>query len=485
MQFGRFERAVGLVILGVTGAAAAMLWYAVSASDRPAGEEPDRGLLFGVWRVLYETDAPSQRTMLSAISLAVLFAAGLALLERRISTRVRRSIDHSSNPLAPKVVMAATRGTYAGPVTVTVLIPAHDEAGSIAQTIASLVRQSHRPERVVVVADNCTDATVEIARRAGVEVVESVGNTDKKAGALNQALEILLPQQGDNDIVMIMDADTVLDAGFLEHAVARFTDDRALMAVGGLFYGEDGHGLLGQFQRNEYIRYAREMRRRRGRVYVLTGTASLFRPLALRTVAASRGHTLPGEPGHVYDTASLTEDNELTIALKTLGGLMISPQQCTVVTEVMPTWRTLWAQRLRWQRGAVENLGAYGITPQTFRYWAQQLGISYGVIALGAYLLLLFLTAVSLSHWIWFPFWLGLGTIFVLERVVTAWRGGWPARLLALALFPELFFAAFLNAVFVKGILDISLGRKAGWKHVQRTTTLETHDADLDPVKLG
>ena len=55
----------------------------------------------------------------------------------------------------------------------------------------------------------------------------------------------------------------------------------------------------------------------------------------------------------------------------------------------MPTWRTLWNQRLRWQRGALENLGAYGITPQTVRYWAQQFGIGYGVIALFSYLLLL------------------------------------------------------------------------------------------------
>jgi cellulose synthase/poly-beta-1,6-N-acetylglucosamine synthase-like glycosyltransferase len=486
MHFGRFERAIGLLILGVTSAAAAVLWFAVSAHGVPQGAPPTQGLLFGVWHVFYDTAAPSGRTMLAATALAVLFAAGLALLERRISDRSRRSADRSTKPLAPKVVMAATRGHYAGPVTVTVLIPAHNEEGSIAQTISSLLSQSHRPERVVVVADNCTDQTVAIARRTGVEVVESVANTHKKAGALNQALEVLLPHQGDNDVVMVMDADTVLDAGFLEHAVHRFTVDRALMAVGGLFYGEDGRGLMGQFQRNEYIRYAREMRRRRGRVFVLTGTASLFRPLALRTVAESRGRSLPGEPGHVYDTAALTEDNELTIALKTLGGLMVSPQECTVVTEVMPSWRTLWAQRLRWQRGAVENLGAYGITPQTFRYWAQQLGISYGVIALSAYLLLLAVTALALSHWIWFPFWLGLGAIFVAERVLTVWRGGWAARLLALTLFPELFFAAFLNVVFVKGILDISLGRKAGWKHLDRSTALVLDPGhEPDAVMVG
>lgn len=51
---------------------------------------------------------------------------------------------------------------------------------------------------------------------------------------------------------------------------------------------------------------------------------------------------------------------------------MISPKECTVVTELVPTWRMLWARRLRWQRGALENSGAYGITPQTMRYWAQQ-----------------------------------------------------------------------------------------------------------------
>jgi cellulose synthase/poly-beta-1,6-N-acetylglucosamine synthase-like glycosyltransferase len=268
---------------------------------------------------------------------------------------------------------------------------------------------------------------------------------------------------------MIMDADTILDDGFLETAAARFTSDRALMAVGGLFYGEDGAGMLGQFQRNEYIRYGREVRRRRGKVFVLTGTASLFRPVALRTVAASRGTLLPGRPGDVYDTVALTEDNELTIALKSLGGLMLSPGQCTVVTEVMPSWRTLWAQRLRWQRGALENLGAYGITPQTFRYWAQQLGIGYGVVALFSYFVLMGLTALALDRWTWFPFWMGIGALFVLERVVTVWKGGWRARLLALALFPELYYSAFLNAAFVKGIADICLGRQASWKHVDRS----------------
>ncbi|MCW2796757.1 glycosyltransferase family 2 protein [Nocardioides sp.] len=467
---GKFQRAVGVIVFGAALLGAAMLWVAIAAGGPTTSQGPSRGLLFGAWRVLYDTEAPTPSVLLAAGGLALLFAAGVAVLEQRITTRSRRSDDEAVSPLAPKVVMADTFGAYAGPVTVTVLIPAHNEETCLAATLSSLLSQSHRPERVVVVADNCGDATVRVARDAGVGVFETKGNRHKKAGALNQALKEVLPAQGENDLVMVMDADTTLDPGFLEAAVRRMTDDRALMAVGGLFYGEEGSGLLGQFQRNEYIRYAREMRRRRGRVFVLTGTASLFRPRALRTVAAERGRSLPGVPDDVYDTIALTEDNELTLALKSLGALMISPADCTVVTEVMPSWAALWAQRLRWQRGALENLGAYGLRGQTFRYFAQQLGIGYGVVALSTYLSLVVLMGLAVDSWVWFPFWVGIGLVFTLERLVTVWRGGWRARLLAVTLFPELGFALYLNAVYVMGILDITLGRRATWKHVVQPT---------------
>jgi cellulose synthase/poly-beta-1,6-N-acetylglucosamine synthase-like glycosyltransferase len=465
MKRGGFQRASGAFVATVTVAAAALLWFAVAAADKDAAG-PSEGVLFGVWHVFYDVDVPAVAVLAAAVAVALLAAGGLALLEWRISTISRRSTSVRGTPLAPRIVMAETRGVYAGPVTVTVLVPAHNEEVSLPATLASLYDQTRPPERVIVVADNCTDATVALAEAAGAEVVETVDNTHKKAGALNQVLAQLLPGLGDNDLVMVMDADTRLSVGFLSAAVRRFTDDRALMAVGGLFRGEPGHGVIGQLQRNEYIRYEREVRRRRGRVFVLTGTASLFRSRALRTVADSRGHSIPGTHGRVYDTAALTEDNELTIAIKSLGGLMVSPRECTVVTELMPSGRTLWGQRLRWQRGALENLGAYGMTRQTFRYWAQQMGIGYGVIALSSFMLMMLLMALALDHWVWFPFWLGLGAVFMAERIVTAWPAGWRGRLLAIPLLPELLYDLFLDAVYVKGVVDISLGRTATWKHV-------------------
>lgn len=464
----KLERGVGVVVLGMAVGAGIMLWAGLALSGPENRTPPKEGVLFGVWQVLYDTQAPSTQLIVVAIAVALLLAAGVAGIERRIATRYRRSEDVTVTPLAPKPVMEATAGVYHGPVTVTVLIPAHNEADRIEATLTSLWAQEDGPERVVVVADNCTDDTVEIARANGAEVIRSVDNVHKKAGALNQALADLLPGLGENDCVMVMDADTVLDQGYMTTVRRRMTADRALMAVGGLFYGEEGGGLLGQMQRNEYTRYSRDIRRRRGRLYVLTGTASVFRSRALREVADQRGRVLPGQHGDVYDTAALTEDNELTLALKSLGALMISPQECSVVTEVMPTWQALWAQRLRWQRGALENLGAYGVTPQTLRYWAQQLGIGYGVVALTSYFALIIVMVLALDDPIVFPFWVTVGGVFVVERIVSVWKGGWRARILGALLIPELVYATFLNVVYVRGVLDILTGRRAQWQHVTK-----------------
>jgi len=462
-----FQRSVGIVVVLAVLLAAALLVWGIVVTDPPRLWHPVHTTLAGVWQVLYSSDLPNLGVMAIALGIALFMVLFVVVSERVVASRSRRAgTEETGLPLAPRGVMERTRGVFAGEVTVTVLIPAHDEEQSLPATLVSLTQQSVPPDRVIVVADNCTDGTVDVAKAHGVDVFETVGNTHKKGGALNQALEELLPTLGDNDTVMVMDADSQIGDDFLAEAVRRFTDDRALMAVGGLFEGEEGHRLLGQFQRNEYIRYQREIRRRDGRVFVLTGTASVFRSAALRAVAEARGTRLPGTRGEVYDTAALTEDNELTIALKSLGALTISPTACSVVTELMPTWRMLWAQRLRWQRGALENLGAYGVTPQTLRYWSQQVAIGYGVLALFAYFALIILMLLAMDTWVWFPFWLGIGMLFAIERTVTAWRGGWRARLVAILLFPELVYDCFLNLAFLKGVFEIAFGRRATWKHV-------------------
>ena len=457
------RRTIGLIVLAISVIGLSLLWWTITSTNSTLTTPPKAIVFFAGLPIWYSWQAPPLFAIIASVIIAFLVVVTFVGLEIRDINTSRRSHLGESKPLAPWVLMDATRGVFYGPVMVTVLVPAHNEADVLGSTLDALEQQSRQPDRIIVIADNCTDATVKIALERGLEVRESVNNKFKKAGALNQTLSTLLHDAGPNDTFMIMDADTRLKPGFIESAVRHFTDDRGLSAIGGLFFGEPGRGFLGQLQRNEYTRYARDIKRRRGRVFVLTGTASVFRAPALKILASRRGDQLPGIHGDVYDTAALTEDNEITIALKTLGALMTSPAECQVETELMPTWRMLWKQRLRWQRGALENISAYGLTSATVRYWSQQVGIAYSVFALWTFFLLIFLQVVSTDVWIWYPFWLLMGAIFIIERVTSVWHGGWKARLLAATLVFELLYDTFLDIVFLKGIVDIAFKRTARW----------------------
>jgi len=469
--------AVALLIL------AASIWAYVSERF---GVSSDSALLF---------DDPQWQLWLTAAGAAWVVAAyvGVAALETAAAMRVL-SPDRPLPKQQPHVLRVGAAGAGAGvlaadslmttpewpasalpaatgavqTVRCTVLLPAYNEELVLGHALRSLQEQTRPPDRILVIADNCTDTTVAVAREHGVEVVETVGNTEKKAGALNQQLRRLLPASDARDVILVMDADSTIGPEFLEDGLRRLEEDPSLMAVGGLFHGEPGYGLIGQFQRNEYARYQRLVARKSGRVFVLTGTASLIRAVALSAVAEARGELVPGIRGNVYDTQAMTEDNELTLALKTLGAKMTSPRAAQVTTELMPTWRALWRQRLRWQRGALENIGAYGLTRATALYWGQQLTLAYSVIALNAFLLLSLITLLAADEFAPSRFWTVVGVIFVVERLVTVWAAGWKARALAAPIFLELGYALFLQACFVASLGQVFTRKEAGWNYVRR-----------------
>lgn len=124
-----------------------------------------------------------------------------------------------------------------------VLIAAHNEEQSIGATLESLAQQTRRPDEVVVVADRCTDGTVEIALSFGAKVFETFDNQHRKAGALNQALTVIMADLELTDQVLLMDADTVLCPEFLAAAERRLVtreDGRPdVGAVGAVFLAHD------------------------------------------------------------------------------------------------------------------------------------------------------------------------------------------------------------------------------------------------------
>jgi cellulose synthase/poly-beta-1,6-N-acetylglucosamine synthase-like glycosyltransferase len=341
------------------------------------------------------------------------------------------------------------------------LLPAHNEAESIATTLRALQAQTRVPDRVIVICDNCTDATADIAREHGATVWATSGNTHQKAGALNYALARVLPELADDDAVLVQDADSFLDRDFVAVTAAKL--DEGFGAVGGNFRGREGGGLCGTFQCNEYARYARDNARKHGRVLCITGVGTLFRVSALRAVAAAiAGGRLPDSGGgFVYSYATLTEDNWMTLALKHLGFRYVCPKGATMSTEAMLTWRALARQRLRWKRGAFEDLLSFGLTRHTLKGWGLQLVSTLGVIATLVYVgTLLAAPWLGFHPKVWF---LSITVVYALERVITVRSRGWRVQLASAAVFPEWFYDLFLQSVQVRALWGAFWRTQKSW----------------------
>lgn len=316
---------------------------------------------------------------------------------------------------------------------VVVIIPAHNEEKCIAAAVNALWGQTHRPSMIVVSADNCTDQTVEVARAAGARVVPTVDNPHKRAGAINQPLTWLLDELDDRDVVIFTDADTTLERTFVENAMRLLR--RRYDAVGPVFDAAPTWNLLEQLQHNEYVRYSRMTARRNGRTLNLSGAAQALRVGVVRAVVeARRRGDMPGEPT-MYNTDAISEDMELTIVVKTLGFRTVASSRCRCVTDMMPTLKTLWVQRIRWVQGGMRELRRYGRTrvtgPMLNRQWLAggNLLFTLAWVSYSVYLIeRLGWARFDLSHQ---PFWLCITLFFSFERAFTARRAGWRGVLVA------------------------------------------------------
>ena len=104
-----------------------------------------------------------------------------------------------------------------------VVVPAHDEAAGIAGAVAGLRKLDWPADgfRVLVVADNCSDSTAELARAAGAEVLERRDPARRGKGyALDFAFQAS-QAHGWADAVVVVDADTEVSANLLEAFAAR------------------------------------------------------------------------------------------------------------------------------------------------------------------------------------------------------------------------------------------------------------------------
>lgn len=222
-----------------------------------------------------------------------------------------------------------------------VIVPAHNESSIIAHTVTSLKKIDWPADRhrLVVVADNCTDDTADIARRAGAEVLERHDPSLRGKGyALNFAFNDSAAR-GWADAVVVIDADAEVSSNLLEAIAARI--ERGASAV------QAHYGIL-----NPSATW---------RTRLITIAKSAFH--SVRSRARERLGVSCGIRGNgwcvthqllkkvPYQAFSLTEDVEYGVELGIAGYRVYYAEEAHSDAEMVSGEQAARKQRQRWETG--------------------------------------------------------------------------------------------------------------------------------------
>src|SRR6478735_4169199 len=166
---------------------------------------------------------------------------------------------------------------------VVVLVPAYNEAGSIGATLEGLMLQSRPADLVVVIPNGCADTTAWEARKYPVTVMELPRLEHRKSEALNRGWQ---QYAYDADVVVCLDADTVLPPNALEAWEREFAGRRSARLGGSSskFTMQDP-GFLPRLQKAEFATWTDTALRRR-QTSVLAGTGCAINNAVLRQIAS-------------------------------------------------------------------------------------------------------------------------------------------------------------------------------------------------------
>ena len=230
------------------------------------------------------------------------------------------------------------------------IIPAHNEEKVVENLIASLQKQNYPKDLydIYVIADNCTDKTAEVARKAGAIVYERFDEQHKTKGfALNWFLKQKIEENAPYDAFCIFDADNIVDENFIknmnkklcqgEEVVQGYRDiknptDNWITAGYAIFY----------WTMNRFYHLARY---NLGLSPLINGTGFMVKFDLIKPTG--------------WDTKTLTEDIEFS--LKTIiSGKKLGWATDAIVYDEQPVgFKQSWSQRSRWTVGHIQCLREY------------------------------------------------------------------------------------------------------------------------------
>ena len=246
--------------------------------------------------------------------------------------------------LCVEVLVALTQrtgkaqGTHAR-LRVAVVVPAHNETLVIARTLRALVPQLQASDRLIVVADNCSDDTADVARKEPVEVIERTDSVRRGKGyALDFGVRHL--ESDPPDIVIIVDADCQVAEG----SIARLAGlcgatGRPVQALY-LMNAPEGAGLKTRIAQFAWV-VKNQVRpsglHRLGLPCQLMGTGMAFSWPCIRSAALATNH--------------IVEDLKLGLDLARAGLPPLFCPEALVTSEFPTSSEGVRQQRKRWEHG--------------------------------------------------------------------------------------------------------------------------------------
>lgn len=230
---------------------------------------------------------------------------------------------------------------------VTVIIPAYNEETGVIRTLESVMDSSYRNIQILVVDDGSTDKTLAKLRafqrkHRGAFTIISQKNGGK-ASAINRAVK----HWAKKELVMVLDADSLLDPRAIERMVVRFRNPNTIAAAANVKIIPT-RSFLGVAQQYEYLISYRMKRSLSvfGAEYIIGGVGSTFR----RKELLDSG---------LYDTDTMTEDIDMTVKLIRLygnkKGRIAYAADALAYTEHVMKFSSLVKQRFRWKYGRMQT----------------------------------------------------------------------------------------------------------------------------------
>lgn len=257
---------------------------------------------------------------------------GLALLLAVPAALLLAEVLLARRPAAPLTVPQGRRPRIA------VLVPAHDESAGLLPTLAQAQAQLAPGDRLLVVADNCSDDTAAQARAFGAEVSERFDAQRRGKGyALDHGVRAL---EGDPpEVLVVLDADCAIEPGCIDR-LARLS-----------------HASGRPVQANYLMRAAHDGLKARVAAFAMR-VKNVVRPRGLQRLGVPCGLTGTGMafPWSVaqrapFASGHLAEDMQLGVRLAQLGAGPLFCEDARVTSVFAASREGAKSQRTRWEHG--------------------------------------------------------------------------------------------------------------------------------------